>query len=178
MKIILDEMNGMANSLNDQHINQYIEKLSDLMLQGDSRKLKFIGLGAGRMGYSLKAFIMRLSHMGYNATFIGDTNVPRVTSNTVVFVNSSSGETPSIALYVKQAKEAQGHIFTTTCNMKSIISMYSDCIIELPKIKSEQLMKSAYEQFTMLLYDYIVIQLMSSLDLDSTFVTNNHSILE
>ena len=100
MKIILDEMNGMANSLNDQHINQYIEKLSDLMLQGDSRKLKFIGLGAGRMGYSLKAFIMRLSHMGYNATFIGDTNVPRVTSNTVVFVNSSSGETPSIALYV------------------------------------------------------------------------------
>ena len=25
------------------------------------------GLGAGRMGYSLRAFIMRLSHLGYNA---------------------------------------------------------------------------------------------------------------
>jgi 6-phospho-3-hexuloisomerase len=178
MRIILDEMNSMADSLNEDHINLYIEKLTELILSANKNNLNFIGLGAGRMGYSLRAFIMRLSHMGYSASFIGDTNVPRVTSNTILFVNSSSGETPSIALYVKQAKEAQGHIFTTTCNMKSTISLNSNYIIQLPTIESDQLMKSAYEQFTMLLYDYIVSRLMLSLKLDPNFVTKNHSILE
>ena len=116
--------------------------------------------------------------MGFNASMIGDTNVPRVTKDSIIFVNSSSGETPTILLYAQQASSMSPAIFSTTCNIESSIGLLSDFCITMPPISSEQLMKSPYEQFSMLLYDYIVIKLMGSLNLDPLKVSANHSILE
>ena len=149
-----------------------------VLLKNNDVKPDLIGLGAGRMGYALRAFIMRLCHMGFNASMIGDTNVPRVKENTIILINSSSGETPSIIQYAQQAKSEKGKIFLTSCSTDSSIGTLSDFIIKLPTVKTQQLMKSPYEQFSMLLYDYIVIKLMNSLDLDSDKVSYNHSILE
>ena len=39
-------------------------------------------------------------------------------------------------------------------------------------------MKSPYEQFSMLLYDYLIFRLVESLGLDKNMISNNHSILE
>lgn len=116
--------------------------------------------------------------MGFQASMIGDTNVPRVTKSSIVIVNSSSGETPSILQYTQQAIEEGGQIFLTCCNKNSSIAKYSTSLITIPSIKSKQLMKSPYEQFSMLLYDYLVIKLMDILNLDSDVVSHNHSILE
>ncbi len=175
---ILKEMNQMSEGMNDNLVDAYINELSSLLLDKNSSDFNIIGLGAGRMGYSLRSFIMRLSHMGFNASMIGDTNVPRVKKNSIIFINSSSGETPSILLYAQQAAEEGGKIFLTSCSMNSSISQYANRIIQIPEINSKQLMKSPYEQFSMLLYDYIVIRLMDSLDLDPIQVSHNHSILE
>ena len=76
----------------------------------------FVGLGAGRMGYSLKSFVMRLSHLGLNAYMIGDTTLPRVDENSTVIVNSSSGETESLKIFTYQAKEAGASILLLTAN--------------------------------------------------------------
>ena len=116
--------------------------------------------------------------MGFNASMIGDTNVPRVRKDTILFVNSSSGETPSILLYSKQAVNENGKIFLTSCNAESSIANYAHSIIKIPVIKSQQLMKSPYEQFSMLLYDYIIMKLVDSLGLELDKISNNHSILE
>jgi len=178
MKEILNELNTMNDQLDKCQVDTFITELaSDLnsILDGSG---EVIGLGAGRMGYSLRSFIMRLSHMGIRASMIGDTNVPRVRENTVVVVNSSSGETPSILQYVHQAAVEGGKIYSTTCNADSSIGVKSQSVITMPTISSGQLMKSPYEQFSMLLYDYLVIRLMSDLDLNSGEVSHNHSILE
>tara|TARA_B100001778_G_C18517505_1_gene597218 strand:- start:813 stop:1163 length:351 start_codon:yes stop_codon:yes gene_type:complete len=116
--------------------------------------------------------------MGFNATMIGDTNVPRVKENSVIFVNSSSGETPSIVLYAEQAAKENGKIFLTSCEKNSTIAKHANSIIQIPKINSVQLMKSPYEQFSMLLYDYLIFRLVESLGLDKNMISNNHSILE
>ena len=121
---------------------------------------------------------MRLGHMGFNASMIGDSKVPRVTKNSIIFVNSSSGETPTILLYTQQASALSPKIFSTTCNIKSPIGLASDFCITMPKIISIQLIKSPYEQFSLLLYDYIIIRLMVNLNLDPLKVSANHSILE
>lgn len=167
----------MAESIDETEIDTYVNNLTSL-LKNNHLKSDIIGLGAGRMGYALRAFIMRLCHMGFNASMIGDTNVPRVRKNTIILINSSSGETPSIIQYAKQAKYEKGKIFLTSCSTNSTIGLLSDFIIKLPTIQSQQLMKSPYEQFSMLLYDYVVIKLMKSLDLDPDKVSYNHSILE
>lgn len=178
MQEILREMTDMSNQLNSKEVNIYIDNLSQRLSLKKPSEIEIIGLGAGRMGYSLRSFIMRLSHMGFNASMIGDTNVPRVTKDSIIFVNSSSGETPTILLYAQQASSMSPAIFSTTCNIESSIGLLSDFCITMPPISSEQLMKSPYEQFSMLLYDYIVIKLMGSLNLDPLKVSANHSILE
>ena len=175
MKLILKEMSYMIDLIDENEINHYVDNITVLLAKGD---IDVIGLAAGRMGYALRAFIMRLCHMGFNASMIGDTNVPRVSEKSIILVNSSSGETPSIIQYAHQAKSERGKIFLTSCAKDSTIGMLSDFIIQLPTIQSEQLMKSSYEQFSMLLYDYIVIRLMDSLKLDANKVSYNHSILE
>lgn len=175
MKPILNEINLMFDSLAENEVESYLESLTEKL---SSPSINIIGLGAGRMGYSLRAFIMRLNHMGFNASMIGDTNVPRVKENSILFVNSSSGETPSILLFVEQAVKEKGEIFLTTCNKESSIGKHANCIIQIPTIESEQLMKSPYEQFSMLLYDYIIFRLVETLGLDKERISSNHSILE
>lgn len=177
MNQIIDEMNIMFTELNENQVDEYISNIKNHINTHDEG-FSIIGLGAGRMGYALRSFIMRLSHMGFNATMIGDTNVPRVTESSLIIVNSSSGETPSILQYTQQAINEGGKIFLTCCNNDSSIAQISNHMIEIPSIDSKQLMKSPYEQFTMLLYDYLVIKLMKSLNLDTIKVSNNHSILE
>ena len=175
MKPILDEMNMMVDSLVEIEVESYIDLLTERL---SSQPRDIIGLAAGRMGYSLRAFIMRLNHLGFNASMIGDTNVPRVRQNSILFINSSSGETPSILLFAEQAKKEQGEIFLTTCNKDSSIGKHANSIIQIPIIESVQLMKSPYEQFSMLLYDYIIFRLVETLGLDEEKVSSNHSILE
>ena len=46
---------------------------------------------------------MRLDHMGYNSYMIGDTNFPKIDSDTLCIINSSSGETETNILYANQA---------------------------------------------------------------------------
>ena len=178
MQEILREMTEMSQQLNSKEVSIYIDHLSLHLSSKKPSEIEIIGLGAGRMGYSLRSFIMRLSHMGFNASMIGDTNVPRVTKDSIVFVNSSSGETPTILLYAQQASAVNPMIFSTTCNIESSIGLISDFCITMPTVSSKQLMKSPYEQFSMLLYDYIIIKLMGSLNLDPSKVSANHSILE
>ena len=175
MKLILDEIDMMHDSLIKNDVESYIELLTEKL---SSSSGDIIGLAAGRMGYALRAFIMRLNHMGFNASMIGDTNVPRVKQDSILFINSSSGETPSILLFAEQAKNEKGEIFLTTCNKKSSIGKLSNSIIQIPTIQSVQLMKSPYEQFSMLLYDYIIYRLVESLGLDKEKISSNHSILE
>lgn len=176
MQPILKEMNQMSNLLDETQIENYVKNIA--LLLSSEEEVQVIGLAAGRMGYALRAFIMRLCHMGFNASMIGDTNVPRVNKRSILLINSSSGETPSIINYAQQAKSENGKIFTTTCSTESTIGLLSDHYILLPTIQSQQLMKSPYEQFSMLLYDYIVIKIMNSLDLNHEKVSHNHSILE
>ena len=175
MKLILDEIDMMHDSLVKNDVESYIELLTEKL---SSSSGDIIGLAAGRMGYALRAFIMRLNHMGFNASMIGDTNVPRVKQDSILFINSSSGETPSILLFAEQAIIKKGEIFLTTCNKESSIGKLSNNIIRIPTIESVQLMKSPYEQFSMLLYDYIIFRLVETLGLDKEKISSNHSILE
>lgn len=139
---------------------------------------KIIGIGAGRMGYSLRAFMMRLSHMSFDTYFIGDTSLPRINEKSLVIINSSSGETETNILYARQAMAAGSFILTFTCNPDSTIGKLSNHVFKIPTIKSKQLMKSIYEQYTYLIFDMIVADYVEYFNLDTSVISQNHSILE
>jgi 6-phospho-3-hexuloisomerase len=172
MKKIFEEIEAMYEGT--KGLEGYITALEGAYVA----KKPIIGIGAGRMGYSLRAHIMRLSHIGYDTWFIGDTTLPRIDSNSVVVINSSSGETPTNILYAEQARAAGSYIITITCNKTSTIAMLSDLVVETPTLESHQLMKTIYEQYSYILFDYVTESVVSNLELDRDIITHNHSILE
>ena len=171
MHLAFNELQNLHKSLKDDEIKLFIDKILNC-------KGKIIGLGAGRMGYSLQAFIMRLSHLGYNAYMIGDTTLPRIGVGDCVIVNSSSGETQSIYLLSSLAKLHGASIMTITHNSESSIAKESDYLLTYQPIQSKQIMKTAYEQFTYILLDSIAQELSMRGVLTLEEIEKNHSILE
>ena len=137
-----------------------------------------VGFGAGRMGYAMRAFIMRLSHIGFNAYMIGDTSFPRIGQRTLILVNSSSGETPTSLLYAQQAKNEGGYLICVSQNSDSTLGKMSDQIIQYPMVASKQIMKTLPEQFTFILFDVLSEAIIRQLNKNRAFISNNHSISE
>ena len=171
--LIIKELEEIFSSIDTIEYELFLNSFIDGI---DSSKV--IGIGAGRMGYSLRAFIMRLSHMKFNASMIGDTNVPSICNNTKVIINSSSGETESLFLFAQKARVNGAKIFLVTSNPNSSIGKISHNILSYKNINSLQIMKSVYEQFTLLLLDAIALDLSEKKNIGRDVMQKNHSILE
>ena len=171
MKTIYGELERLWESID----NGDLMSVTEAIAQTDGN---IICLGAGRMGYAVQAFSMRLSHLGYSSYMIGDTTMPRVRSGDLIIINSSSGETPSIVLLAKLAKAHGGKLVVISGNKKSTLGKMADIGLYYKKIHSSQLMKTAYEQFTFLLFDHIAQRVFEVSNTDLSWVEENHSILE
>lgn len=171
MDRIFSEIQLLWSSVNKEDIEKVVKEIS--MFEGN-----IFCLGAGRMGYAIQSFSMRLSHIGYSSYMIGDTTLPRIKEGDLVIVNSSSGETPSIVLLAEIAKQHGAKIITLTSSEHSTLSTLADVRIIYQKIESNQLMKTAYEQFSFLLFDKIAFDVFRTSDRKLDFVENNHSVLE
>ena len=139
---------------------------------------KVICIGAGRMGYSVRAFSMRLMHLGYNSSFISDTNVSRVDKDTFVIISTGSGETPSNILYAEQVKKAGGTLCVITQNLNSSVGVLGDLVLPITCSASSQPMKTLVEQYTYLLFDHIVSRIMSIRKISDSSLQSLHSTLE
>jgi len=141
--------------------------------------------GAGRMGYAIKCFSMRLSHLGIKSFHWGDTTCPPVTEKDCFIVASGSGETPHIVELAKIAKNSGAKIIWIGVNEDSIISKLSDCKILIKSVsknatdvKSMQPMTTLTEQSTLILCDALVLLLMKELELNEKSMKSNHCNLE
>ena len=171
MKTIFNELEYLWNTIDHDELKLF----TDAIAHADSN---IIGLGAGRMGYAVQAFSMRLSHLGFRSYMIGDTTLPRIREGDLIIVNSSSGETPSIILLAKLAKTHGGKLLVICGAQGSTLSKMADISLHYAKLESSQLMKTAYEQFTFLLFDHIAHCVFEVSNTDLSWVEENHSILE
>jgi len=173
MEELLADLKSGWTAQNKEQLQCFVDRLASRLYKG-----KIVGIGAGRMGYSLRGFMMRLSHMGADCSFIGDTNVPAVSDDSTVIMNSSSGETPTNIIFARQAKEAGASLFLLTQNPESTIANLSDVVVTLPIIDSRQVMKTFPEQYTALLMDYVVVQLIQTMEISVETISKNHSVFE
>ena len=173
MDKVLTELRFAWKNQDKSDVEVFADQLSERLFKG-----AIVGIGAGRMGYSLRGFIMRLAHMGASASFIGDTNVPAVDVNSTIIINSSSGETETLKIYARQAKEAGARLFLITQNPKSTIGSLSDLVLNMPVIDSVQVMKTFSEQYTFVLLDHITTLIVDKLKLNNGLLKKNHSVFE
>jgi len=161
------------------------QKEADSLIKAILRAKKVVLVGSGRMGLVSKAFSMRLSHLGFSSSCLGDSNVPSVGKSDLVIVASGSGETQTIYDLAKIAKQSKARVFLITANPRSRIGRLADglVIIKAPtkfdrKTKSIQPMTTLNEQCLGIFYDAIVLMLMKRLKKTHASMWKKHSNLE
>ena len=170
---VMREISQVLYSITDQDVNKLISLICDVLKKPTG---KVCGFGAGRMGYGLRAFMMRLNHLGIPAYFIGDTFIPPLDENDIFIVTSGSGETRSVLKYLEIAKEKGVRTLAITGNSESTMAKLADYSIVFKssngglnsadnenKINSIQPMTSLNEQSMFVFFDIISVMLIRTI---------------
>lgn len=184
---------------NQEYAQKVIEELTYTLTRVDQEAAdEFVKLvdeaeevfcaGAGRSGFQVKGFAMRLMHMGKASYVVGETCTPNIKENGLLVVCSGSGETKSLVNHAMKAKEMGAKIALITINPASTIAKIADVVVEIsapsPKSAKEadiisiQPMGSLFEQSEGIFMDISIMMLMEKHGLDSDTMFGRHANME
>lgn len=149
---------------------------------------KIMVAGAGRSGLAMKAFAMRLAHLGFDAYVVGETVTPNFEPADLLLIGSGSGETGSLLSVAGKAAAIGGCVALLTIFPQSSIGQLADITLRIPapspKVSggeewtSIQPMGSLFEQSLFIFLDIIVLKLMEQMANDSSTIFKRHANLE
>jgi len=173
----------LNNTINDMALEE-AERLVELILK---TKRVFV-LGAGRSGFMLKSFAMRLAQMGFEAYVIGETITTAMEENDLLVIGSGSGETESLVAMALKAKKIKGIIALITIYPQSSIGLIADLSIKVKAVSSKvkstnqycsiQPGASLFEISLLILLESIVLRLMEKSGKDSDAMFTRHANIE
>ncbi|MCR8632610.1 6-phospho-3-hexuloisomerase [Paenibacillus radicis (ex Xue et al. 2023)] len=176
---VIKELNRTVSLISEESA----EKLVEHILQAE----RIFVAGAGRSGLMMKAFAMRMMHMGLQVYVVGESVTPGLSKEDLLIIGSGSGETKSLLAMAAKAASLGAAVAITTVIPDSSIGRLADLVIQIPALSKDttdsgltsiQPMGSLFEQSILLLFDSIILQMMIRLDLDSSAMFGNHANLE
>jgi 6-phospho-3-hexuloisomerase len=182
---VQNEISEVLDSIDDNKLNQLVDLLSN-------PNVKVLGYSAGRMGFGLKAFMMRLNHLGIKAYWFGDNYVPPMNENDIFICCSNSGTTKSVANIMDIFKaKAKGKVVAFVGNEDSKMGKEADITIKFKtcngglnsaddpsKITSIQPMTTLTEQAMFILFDIVALMLINRLHINVSETKQFHSNIE
>lgn len=197
---ILNELEESLNSFDFE----CGEKMAEAILARYNKGGKILGIAAGRMGFAVKSFVMRLNQMGISASTLGDSYVAPLKPEDIVIAASSSGKTKGIVDFAHRAKTEIGTlVWSVTSSADSPLGKISDGIVKfLPasttrtpddasellksnnleksqsNIASIQPMSSLNEQSVLLFFDCIILHLMELAEISNADMNARHFNIE
>lgn len=176
-KNILAELEKVNSLIQMEQEEKFVENI-------DCAKRIFL-TGAGRSGLIIKTFANRLMHLGYNVHILGDVTTPHTKPGDLLIISSGSGETKGLISQAQNAKNSQMNLALITTNKNSSLGKLADIILEIPvaskvskKTSSIQPMGSLYEQYTLMLFDSIVLYIMKQKHETNETMYARHANLE
>lgn len=176
----LDELRPLLSAVDGAQV----ERLTELI----ARAPRVFLAGAGRSGLAMRAFAMRLMHLGINACVVGDVTSPALAGGDLLMIGSGSGATGSLVTLCQKARSLGGLIALVTTEPDSPIGRISDAVLRIaapsPKAaaaaapRSAQPMASLFEQALWLLLDSCVILLMQMRGMTTDAMFARHANLE
>lgn len=132
--------------------------------------------GAGREGISLRAFAMRLAHLGKTVHWLFDDTAIGIKKGDLYITSEGSGEIGSFEYYLKKVKAAGGNILSFTGNpdgrhMKDfvdyVVFVRSTAYLayRTDVVPTIQMMGNQYEQHLYMLCDVMIMLLVEELGL-------------
>lgn len=173
---ILNELSELNQKIDNKQITQFIEYI-------DQANHIFLS-GKGRSGLMIQAFANRLMHLGYKVSIVGEISSPHTEVGDLLILSSGSGETKSLISQAQTAKEAGLRILLITTNPNSSLDEFADMVINVPaqskqtQTSSVQPMGALFEQYTLLLFDGIVLDLMNYKGETNQSMKSRHANIE
>jgi 6-phospho-3-hexuloisomerase len=147
--------------------------------------------GAGRSGLMMRAFAMRLMHLGLEAYVVGDATTPSIQAGDLLLVGSGSGETESLRGMAQRARQVGAVLALVTIVSSSTIGRLAGTVIRLdaPSPKAAQVagaalrasiqpLGSLFEQALLLLLDALVLRLAAARGVSPEQMFARHANLE
>ena len=176
-KKVLQEHEQVLLDIKDEEV----EKLLDAIAEAKCIQV----FGIGRMKCAVRAFVMRLMHMGFDAHVVFDTTCPNIGPGDLLIVN---GACTTIGYTVMQLASKRGaKIVAITANPNSRASALCDFTISLRgqvhggreyEIPSIQPMAALFEQTLFVFEDIIIQLLMKKLDITAEQMAKRHTNLD
>lgn len=161
------------------------EKFFNLLKEKRDGKRIFV-YGAGRCGYVMRAFCMRLMHLGFETYFVPDTNTPAAECGDLFIAADGAGHLATVNAMAELAVKAGANIAVLTIDPASPLGRLADMVIKIPGRttahgglgESIQPGGGRFEQSLFIFLDAIIAFLVKSYGLkkDSAFI--RHSNLE
>lgn len=176
----LSELSGVFERLNDRDVDKAVE-----MIGAANRVVVFAG---GREKLQIMGFTMRLYHMGLQAAVEGDMTTPPVGMGDLFVVTIGPGQISTGLALMDVAKKAGADILFITAQPEGRGAGYADFILHLPAqtmaddqgdTKSSVLpMGSLYEGALFILFEVMILKLMTHLSITADDMRANHTNLE
>lgn len=181
IQLIVNELGTYSKKIQEEEIQQIVT------LCRQANRI-FVG-GAGRSGFCARGFANRLMHLGLNVHVVGETTTPSIQKGDLLVIGSGSGTTASLLLNAKKAKEAGARVATITLCPDAAIGQLSEAVVKVPgatwksdqvedKVVTVQPGGSLFEQFSWLIYDSIIVELMTALGETEESMAPRHANLE
>jgi 6-phospho-3-hexuloisomerase len=173
---VLAENTAILNAIDPQEIDALIDEIV---------RAKAIQLyGMGRMQLSVRAFAMRLKHMGFDAYVVYDTTSPHLGTGDLLIGHCAV--TKVELNVIRCAKQAGARVALLTAHPENQQGQLADLCVLVPgqifgtgqELPSQQPMASALEQGLFLLVDIIVMMLMQRQGVTAAQMQARHGNLE
>lgn len=162
-----------------------LTRLADAVEKGN----RVFVAGAGRSGLAVRAFAMRLTHLGLIAHVVGDVTTPAITREDTLLIGSGSGKTPSLRTTAEKAASVGATVVLVTIDRDAPIARSAQSVVAIPAPSpkaaqapaqgaSVQPMGSLFEQALWLVLDAVVILLMRRLGESASGMFARHANLE
>lgn len=143
--------------------------------------------GFGRSGLGIRAFAMRLMHMGIPVSIVGDTLAHPICAGDVLVLASASGGSDVLLSAARKAREAGAKIALICGNEASPLAEWADVMVVIHAPSKEDRgdvrasvlpMGSLFEEASFILLDMVILDLMRKLHVTNEDMVSRHANLE
>ena len=190
----------MSDEQTDSVIEQILKELGDCVRQVSAESLthaealiesapRIFVAGAGRSGLCMRAFGMRLMHLGKTVHVVGETTTPGIAATDLLILGSGSGRTASLVVMAEHACHLGANVLLFTTDSESPLARLAalQVIIPAPSFRvmddmhdsiSVQPLGTLFEQSTLILCDSLVFALMRRTGVSAGQMFAHHANLE
>lgn len=136
--------------------------------------------GQGREGYMLRAFAMRLAHLGVPAHYLWHPGLPPAQRGDLLLTSSGTGDLATVSTLVDLARHHGCRVVFMTADPAAGIGERCDLVIHLPAKtagsgEDGQPLGSSFEQVQLLWLDGVVARLAEERGLDDRAMAARHT---